>query len=83
MARTHEAVATAVRNGVTQPILLRDHGALISVGVSVGKAMGSLAQQGSAALLAEADAALYAVKRRRPGAKARAAASGGKHSAAA
>ena len=71
-ACTHEAVATAVREGVRQPIMLRDHGTLVSVGVSVGKAMGSLAVRDAAGLLAEADAALYAAKRRRPAAKPRA-----------
>lgn len=82
-ARAHEAVATAVRHGVAQPILLRDHDALVGVGVSVGKATGSLAHQDSRTLLAQADAALYIVKRSRPKPARRVPAPGGNRSVAA
>jgi GGDEF domain-containing protein len=58
-------MAAAARHAITHPIHLRDQGALVSVGVSLGCASGSLAVDGAARLLADADAALYAAKRRR------------------
>ncbi|RTL21765.1 MAG: sensor domain-containing diguanylate cyclase [Sphingomonadaceae bacterium] len=64
-AQSAEAMAAAARHAITHPIHLRDQGALVSVGVSLGCASGSLAVDGAARLLADADAALYAAKRRR------------------
>ena len=64
-AQMAEVMAAAVREAITRPIHLREHGALVSVGVSLGCASGSLAVDGAARLLADADAALYAAKRRR------------------
>ncbi|MCP3733410.1 GGDEF domain-containing protein [Sphingomonas sp. RP10(2022)] len=62
-ARTRSAVATALRRLVAQPVPLDDDGGQVQVGVSIGIASGSLATQPATALLAEADAALYAAKR--------------------
>ena len=64
-AQNAEAVAAAARDAITRPIALREQGALVSVGVSLGGATGPLRDGGAARLLAEADTALYAVKRRR------------------
>ena len=74
-AQMAEVMAAAVREAITRPIHLREHGALVSVGVSLGCASGSLVVDGAARLLADADAALYAAKRRRHRQAARPAAS--------
>lgn len=66
VAHTAEAMAIDVRDAINRPIHLREQGALVSVGVSLGCATGSLEADGATRLLADADAALYAAKRRRP-----------------